>query len=678
MEVEKQVQNLRLEDVLPNRFQPRIKFSEESINELANSIKEHGVIQPIVVRRIGDKYEIIAGERRYKASHIAGKETIPAIISDLGDSDSAEIALLENVQRENLTPIEEAISYKKILDMGYTQEQLAKKIGNKQSTIANKVRLLNLTDEVQEALLENKISERHARSLLKISDSNLQVIMLDRIIQGRYTVRKTDEEIDKLLKGELDMSENNEVVTTIPTSKIYEEEIKPEIKVEEVKPVPVEPVYTEVAVAPVPVEVEEKVEEIIPTSIPTPVKDTPFDTKFLEKETFVNMPMHSIPVEQPLGENSEFKDGKYFELPKQEAEFKVDNTFSNVFGETNDDIVLTPDVKEDAPVMPTFDFTESSPLDNIETVSFGEEEISMPSFTSPLAGLPDIDDLENITANIPTLEEMNNALNNITGQVEMPVLNTENVVINDVEPTLEEVETITPLPEENVVNMPSLSIIDENTMNVEPIMFTDETDKEISEPTVVDAPIFMPVEEDIPVIPVINSLNSFKEEKPLVVETPVIEPVIEETREETAPVTEIEENNEEGTTEVNTFPVDEIKSTLSVVEEFKPMVDTVIIPEEPILKEYTIPTFDPEMGSSMEIVNEDIKPFVSPLEVKVEEEKEEIKEEKELEIKLPMDMDTLDSLKVEFMNTLKEKGFNANVETMDLEFNIKLIFTIEK
>ena len=178
MEAEKQVQNLPLEDVLPNRFQPRIKFSEESIEELANSIREHGVIQPIVVRRIGDKYEIIAGERRYKASQLAGKDTIPAIITNLDDNDSAEIALLENIQRENLTPIEEAISYKKILDMGYTQEALAKKIGNKQSTIANKVRLLNLTDEVQEALLENKISERHARSLLRVTDPTLQVLML--------------------------------------------------------------------------------------------------------------------------------------------------------------------------------------------------------------------------------------------------------------------------------------------------------------------------------------------------------------------------------------------------------------------------------------------------------------------------------------------------------------------
>ena len=198
-EVRARVVDLDLNDVLPNRFQPRIKFSEDSIIELSESIKEHGVIQPIVVRPIGDKYEIIAGERRYKASVLAGKETIPAIITDLNDKDSAEVALIENVQRKDLTAIEEAISYKKILDMGYlTQEQLAVKLGKSQSTIANKIRLLNLCDEVQEALMEDKISERHARSMLKLQSAEKQRLMLEKIINERLTVRKTDEEIDKM------------------------------------------------------------------------------------------------------------------------------------------------------------------------------------------------------------------------------------------------------------------------------------------------------------------------------------------------------------------------------------------------------------------------------------------------------------------------------------------------
>ena len=207
--VGRKVVELRIEDVLPNRFQPRIKFNEEAINELSKSIKEHGVIQPIVVRPIGDKYEIIAGERRYKASCMAELPTIPAIITDLNDKDSAEVALIENVQRENLTPIEEAISYKKILDMGYiTQDALATKLGKTQSTVANKLRLLNLDDEVQEALLNEKISERHARSLLKLNDKTKQKELLNRIISERLTVRKTDDEIEKILNGNSNIEEN--------------------------------------------------------------------------------------------------------------------------------------------------------------------------------------------------------------------------------------------------------------------------------------------------------------------------------------------------------------------------------------------------------------------------------------------------------------------------------------
>ena len=194
---------LNIRDILPNRFQPRIKFDEEKLEELADSISKYGVIQPIVVRPVGNKFEIIAGERRFKASKLANRSTIPAIIVNLSDKDSEEIALLENVQRQQLSPIEEAVSYKRILDMGYiTQEGLAKKIGKSQSTIANKIRLLNLDDEVQSYLLNNKISERHARSLLKIPDKEKQVEMLHRIVNERLTVKQTDREIAKLKEQE--------------------------------------------------------------------------------------------------------------------------------------------------------------------------------------------------------------------------------------------------------------------------------------------------------------------------------------------------------------------------------------------------------------------------------------------------------------------------------------------
>lgn len=191
---------LNMRDILPNRFQPRIYFDELKLNELAESIRKYGVIQPIVVRQIGNKYEIIAGERRYKASVLANRETIPAIITNLNDKEAEEIALLENIQRQNLTAIEEAVSYKRILSMGYiTQEDLAKKVGKSQSTIANKVRLLNLDDQVQDALLHGKISERHARSLLRLHNKDDQVKMLSRIVNERLTVKRTDEEINKML-----------------------------------------------------------------------------------------------------------------------------------------------------------------------------------------------------------------------------------------------------------------------------------------------------------------------------------------------------------------------------------------------------------------------------------------------------------------------------------------------
>lgn len=231
MQMSKEIHILKLDDILPNRFQPRIVFDEAAINELTESIKQYGVIEPIIVRKVADKYEIIAGERRYKASVLAGKDTIPAIITDLNDKDSAEIALIENVQRQNLTPMEEAVSYRKILDMGYmNQSQLAEKLGKTQSTIANKLRLLNLTDTVQEALLQERISERHARSLLRLPNDK-QDDMLDKIIKNRMTVRKTDEEINKILSGESSATPNNstlEVEKNMVSAPIKTEEIKEE------------------------------------------------------------------------------------------------------------------------------------------------------------------------------------------------------------------------------------------------------------------------------------------------------------------------------------------------------------------------------------------------------------------------------------------------------------------
>ena len=744
MEAEKQVQNLPLEDVLPNRFQPRIKFSEESIEELANSIREHGVIQPIVVRRIGDKYEIIAGERRYKASQLAGKDTIPAIITNLDDNDSAEIALLENIQRENLTPIEEAISYKKILDMGYTQEALAKKIGNKQSTIANKVRLLNLTDEVQEALLENKISERHARSLLRVTDPTLQVLMLGQIIKGRYTVRKTDEEIEKLLKGELNMSDNNEMKTIIPTSKIYEEEPQQVVipKIEEVTPVVAPEIKPVVEVAPVPVEIEEKVE--VPKIEQKIENKDPYDTKFLEKETFVNMPMHNIPTERPYGENSEFRDGKYFNIATPNVQpTSNDTTFDDIFKNDielkNSNIPVEKVDEEIKPTMPMFDFSNSTPLDNIETVSFGSDvPIAGQTTITPLTELPDVEDLAAITENIPTLEEMQLNLSD-----HMPVMENNNLEVN---PTVEPSET--PVVAEASPVVEELTPVNPMVGNIAPEIPTTPINEtpvmEVTEPTNVSVSNDLSsISQEIPTIaPVTSAIPNTVEELNTLESTPIMEePTIQSLTElpdveDLAAVTKniptleemqlnlndhmpvMENNNLEVNPIVETNETPVLTEASPVVEELTPVNPVIeppvaptfnpvvgnIAPENPTtpvietpamevtkptnvsvsndlsnisqeIPTYNIPTFDPDNGTTMTTVSEDVTPLVNNVAPVVEE--TSVVEEAPT-IKLPFDGDTLNNLKNEFVNMLKAKGFNVNVDDMDFADSYKLIFTIEK
>ncbi len=213
MDNNSEVVSLYLDDIIPNRFQPREVFDEQALKELAVSIREHGVIQPIIVRKVEDKYEIIAGERRYKASTMAGLTKIPAIVKNLDDKECSKIALIENLQRKDLTPIEEARTYQKILELEdgkMTQEALAATMGKTQSSVSNKLRLLALPDEIQEALLKEKISERHARSLLNVEDKNLQIKLLDKIIADRMTVRELDKEIRELKEGK-DPSESKEM-----------------------------------------------------------------------------------------------------------------------------------------------------------------------------------------------------------------------------------------------------------------------------------------------------------------------------------------------------------------------------------------------------------------------------------------------------------------------------------
>lgn len=227
---ENEVVYLYLDDIIPNRFQPREVFEDQALKELALSIKEHGVIQPIIVRRIGSKYEIIAGERRYKASTMVGLTKIPAIIKNMDDKESSKVALIENLQRKDLTPIEEARTYQKILDLdSLTQEDLAKTMGKSQSAVSNKLRLLSLPEEVQEALLHEEISERHARSLLNLNDPQKQVELLRKVISSRMTVRELDKEIKNL---QINSIPTISTPVMKPTSTILEEskpiEKKPE------------------------------------------------------------------------------------------------------------------------------------------------------------------------------------------------------------------------------------------------------------------------------------------------------------------------------------------------------------------------------------------------------------------------------------------------------------------
>ena len=199
MQSGQEVVQLHLDDIIPNRFQPREVFDERALKELAASIKEHGVIQPIIVRQVNNKYEIIAGERRYKASALAGMTKIPAIVNNLDDKEAAKVALLENLQRKNLNPIEEARTYQKILELDQmTQDSLAKTMGKSQSAVANKLRLLSLPDEIQLSLLKEEISERHARALLNINDYEKQKELLSRIINEKMSVRNLEEEIKNI------------------------------------------------------------------------------------------------------------------------------------------------------------------------------------------------------------------------------------------------------------------------------------------------------------------------------------------------------------------------------------------------------------------------------------------------------------------------------------------------
>lgn len=199
-----------LTEVRSNPYQPRKEFDEQSLTELADSIKEHGIIQPIIVKKSIKGYEIVAGERRTRASKMAGKETIPAIIKEYSDQEMMEIALLENIQRENLNPIDEATAFSKIIEStGLTQEAIAKKFGKSRSYITNLLGLLKLPDKTKNYVTENKISMGHARVLSKISDEDKVNELANKIIEDDLSVRDTEK-----LASSADISKTNKINRT--------------------------------------------------------------------------------------------------------------------------------------------------------------------------------------------------------------------------------------------------------------------------------------------------------------------------------------------------------------------------------------------------------------------------------------------------------------------------------
>ncbi|MFO7247297.1 MAG: nucleoid occlusion protein [Bacillota bacterium] len=195
-----EVRQLPVDQIEPNPFQPRTVFDDEKIEELCQTIRTHGVIQPIVVREKDGRYELIAGERRWRAVKKLGLATIPAIVRQMTDAQAASAALIENLQREGLTAIEEAAAYQQLIELhGLTQESLAQRLGKGQSTIANKLRLLSLPEPVQRALLERKITERHARALLPLKDEALQLKVLKEILDKELNVKQTEQRVAALL-----------------------------------------------------------------------------------------------------------------------------------------------------------------------------------------------------------------------------------------------------------------------------------------------------------------------------------------------------------------------------------------------------------------------------------------------------------------------------------------------
>ena len=200
-EVKNSITMLNISKVEPNKSQPRKNFNEDALQELADSIKEHGIIEPLIVQDRGKYYEIIAGERRWRAANLAGLTEVPVIIKNLTNLEIMEIALIENIQREDLNPIEEALAYKHLMDeSNYTQDALAQRVGKNRTTITNAMRLLKLCPDVQQMLIDEMLSAGHARALLAVENPELQYTLAQRVFDEKMSVRDIEKEVKNLDK----------------------------------------------------------------------------------------------------------------------------------------------------------------------------------------------------------------------------------------------------------------------------------------------------------------------------------------------------------------------------------------------------------------------------------------------------------------------------------------------
>ncbi|QRL11325.1 ParB/RepB/Spo0J family partition protein [Bacillus velezensis] len=196
---EETVEEIKISDLRPNPYQPRKQFDDESLDELKESIIQHGILQPIIVRKSLKGYDIVAGERRYRAAKLAGKETVPAIVRDLSESLMREIALLENLQREDLSPLEEALAYDSLLKhLDLTQEQLAKRLGKSRPHIANHLRLLTLPESIQNLIAEGTLSMGHGRTLLGLKNKNKLEPLVKKVVEEQLNVRQLEQQIQQL------------------------------------------------------------------------------------------------------------------------------------------------------------------------------------------------------------------------------------------------------------------------------------------------------------------------------------------------------------------------------------------------------------------------------------------------------------------------------------------------